>query len=356
MTIYFVTILGLAGLGYLTAEKKKNYYLAAVFVSFVFLTSFRYAIGFDYFSYRNIYQNVAEWSFHDILRSYWYEPLFFVVCKLFSLTGLSFSFFLIGIDLFLAFSAVWFIGRYSKMPWASVYFYITLQFLAYNMNLIRQSLAICFFLFAYPFLKDKKIAPFALLIAIGGLFHNSLWFMAPFFFLLRIKFSWKTVLPLCVCALGAYVCFEPVFAIVQPFIPAKYAAYPGSYFWYASGYEYVIPSLLYFILLYLFRNKMAENTRAIYLNSALYNLLISLFITKHFILERFAVYPFTFSLLAIPEILAAYEQNAAVHCQYGKKYRSILFLFLLFGMGYFLFAAAKGFHNVYPYVSLLKRA
>ena len=48
MAIYFVTILGLTGFGYLTAEKKKKYYLAAVFVSFVFLTSFRYAIGFDF--------------------------------------------------------------------------------------------------------------------------------------------------------------------------------------------------------------------------------------------------------------------------------------------------------------------
>ena len=356
MAIYFVTILGLTGFGYLTAEKKKKYYLAAVFVSFVFLTSFRYAIGFDYFSYRNIYQSVAEWSFRDILHFYWYEPLFFVTCKLFSLTGLSFPFFLTGIDLFLAFCAVWFIGRYSKMPWVSVYFYITLQFLAYNMNLIRQSIAICFFMFAYPFLKEKKIVPFAILIFTGGLFHNSLWFMAPFFFLLTVRFSWKTALALCASAFGAYVCFEPAFALIQPYLPNKYAAYPGSYFWYASGFEYVIPSFLYFALLCLFRGKLSLSARSIYLNSALYNLLISLFLTKHFILERFAVYPFTFSLLAIPEILAAYQKEAALEERSVKKYKGALSLFLLFGMGYFLFAAAKGFHNVYPYVSLLKRA
>ena len=93
--------------------------------------------------------------------------------------------------------------------------------------------------------------------------------------------------------------------------------------------------------------------RSLYINSAIYNFIINLFITKHFILERFSVYPFAISLIAIPEIIYSYRRK-------GKKqttsYYCVLILFILYGIAYFLFAAYKGFHNVYPYISLLDKS
>lgn len=361
MAIYYITIAVLTSLGYYMAEKKKTHsqtrlYLAVVWISLVFLCSFRYAIGFDYFSYRDIYEMTASMPFSDVLRNYWYEPLFFVVCKCFSLCGMPFQLLITGVSFFLLFSTLWFISRYSKAPWLSVCLYITLQFLAYHMNLMRQSIALCFFLFAYPFLKSRRLIPYSVCIFIGGLFHNSLWFVYPLYFLLLLILSKKAAACLIFTALAGYLFFEPLFCLVRPLLPEKYAIYEQTYFWNSSTWEYILPSAAYCLLIYLFRSRICDHTdRAVYLNSALFQCLISLFITKHFILERFAIYPFAFSLIAIPDILASYQQNAADQTQ-KLHYRQAAILFLAFSITYFLFASAKGFHHVYPYVSLLEKS
>ncbi len=363
MAIYYITILTLTGLGYVLTEKKKEratkaFYLAGVFILFTMLASFRYAIGFDYFSYEAMYEMVSAYSFADILHYYWQEPLFFIVGKLFSIAGCPYTLYLAGLNVFLFFSIVWFIYHYSKMPWMSVYLFITLQFLAYNMNLLRQSIAAAFFLFAYPYLKNRRIVPFSIFMLIGSLFHNSLLFMYPLYFLLPKKHTRRLLVFIITVAMCGYVLFEPLFQLAWPFIPEKYAQYPETYFWNANGFEYILFPAAYAVLVFVFRKRIADTReRAIYQNSALYNFLISLFITKHFILERFAVYPFLCSLLAIPDIIASYQatQHSESKTQKGTYYY-VMALFLAFGAAYFIFASTKGFHNVYPYISLLDKS
>lgn len=361
MTIYYLMIGTLAGLGYFFTEKKKGikntaFYLTIVFFILTALASFRYAIGFDYFSYQSIYEMMSEWTFGAILHFYWYEPLFYLLCKLFSVLGFSFSMFLFAINVFLFLIAIQFIYRYSKLPWISVYLYITLQFLAYNMNLIRQSIAVAFFLLAYPYLKNRKLFLFSVFTFIGGLFHNSLLFLFPFYFLLPKKNTKKFLGFLGIVMILGYLLFDPIFSLLLPFLPEKYTIYQEGFFWNSNSFEYILPSALYSILIYLFRNRIKDpNERTIYLNSTLYTFFINLFITKHFILERFSIYPFTLSLIAIPEIIASYRKEKDSRKQFFT-YRRVLLLFLLFGGVYFFFAVSKGYHHVYPYVSLLDKS
>lgn len=366
MTIYYLTIATLAGLGYVLTDTRKQgahkgqqnsracaFYLAVSFLLLVFLSSCRYAIGFDYFSYRNIYEIASQLTYADILRLHPDEPLFFLTCKLFGMMGFPYQMLLMMINFFLMSVAIVFIRRYSKIPWVSVYLYITLQFLAYNMNLIRQSIATAFFLLAFPYLKNRKLLPFALLVFIGGLFHNSLLFLFPLYFLLPQKHTKKSLLALAALTTVLYIFFEPLFDILKRFLPYRYANYQGGYFWHPNGLQYVIFPAFYCMLIILFRNHIKDPLlRSVYINSAVYHFIISLFITKHFILERFAVYPFAFSLIAIPEIISSYEDKK----ERGRKpfltYHRVLLLFLLFGGAYFAFAALFGFHHVYPYTGL----
>lgn len=353
-------IIILAVTGYAVSEKKGKIlaaYMAAVFLCFTFLASFRYAIGFDYFSYQRMYRILLGWSFRDTLRVYWHEPLFPLLCKVCGLFGCSYQMFLVFANIFLFLAAVNFIYRYSKLPWLSVYLYITLQFLAYNMNLIRQSFAVAFFLIAYPYLRDRKIVPFTVLIVLGGMFHNSLWLVFPLFFLLHWENTARSAVLITVVGLSLYFLFDPVFSLLLPVLPEKYTHYFEHYFWSPVKFYYAIPAAVYCILVYLFRNRAGSPVkRQIYLNSALYTFLTSLFITKHFILERFSIFPFVFSLLAIPEIVFSFQMEKGCSEKHRKNYYWVLFLFLLFGAAYFLFAAAKGYHHVYPYVSLLDKS
>lgn len=358
MTIYYLTIFLPAGLGYVLTKKNDGSRNTAIcltlsFLLLVFVSSCRYAIGFDYFSYRNIYELANQMSFGEILRLYAGEPLFFLTCKAIGMSGCPYQGFLLVINIFLMAVAMHFIYRHSKMPWLSVYLYITLQFLACNMNLIRQSIATAFFLLAYPSLRKRKLLPFTMFFLIGGLFHNSLFFLYPLYFLLPKKHSKPFLLFLISLTTSAYLFFDPLFDILKPFLPAKYAGYQGSFFWHANNVFYVLFPALYCLLIYLFRNRITDTLlRAICVNSAVYQLIISLFITRHFILERFAIYPFAFSLIAIPEIVSSYADEK----RHGEKsfltYRRVLILFLLFGGAYFTFAAYCGFHHVYPYTGL----
>lgn len=357
MAIYYLTISFSAGLGYVLTEHKKSrqttaIYVAACLLLLIFVASCRYAIGFDYFSYRNMYEMVNGWSWGDILRIYSGEPLFFLFCKVIGSIGCPYQVFLMIINVFLLTAAIHFMCSYSKIPWLSIYLYITLQFLSYNMNLIRQSIATAFFLLAYPYLKNRKILPYTILVLIGGLFHNSLLFLYPLYFLLPIKQSKHSLLSLAALTTLVYIFFDPLFELLEPLLPTKYTKYQGGFFWQANGFYYVLFPGLYCLLIYLFRKRIADSMlSAVCLNSAIYHFIISLFITKHFILERFAIYPFVFALIAIPEIISSYQKKRT-----GSKpvltYHRVLFLFLIFGGAYFAFAAFCGFHHVYPYVGL----
>lgn len=92
MAIYYLTILATAGSGYALAKKKESrrtdaIYLGISFLLLLFVISCRYAIGFDYFSYRNIYELANQMSFGEILRLHWGEPLFFLSCKIIGSLG-----------------------------------------------------------------------------------------------------------------------------------------------------------------------------------------------------------------------------------------------------------------------------
>lgn len=361
MAIYYITLLILTGTGFILTEKKRHAkkaaaYLAGCLFSLTLLSSLRYAIGFDYFSYRSIYDMASALTLPNLLAQYWYEPLFFAVCKAFCLAGLPYEALVAAISFFVLSVAMWFLFCYAKFPWIGVYLYITLQFFAYGMNLMRQAIAVSFFLLAYPYLEKRRPLPFAALIFAGGLFHNSLWIVSPLYFMLTKKHSFKFNLFLSLLALSAYFSFDLLFACIKPLLPLKYASYQDSYFWNASTAAYLLPPAIYAVLIYLYRCRIAcPARRAIYENSALYNFLISIFITKHFILERFAVYPFILALAAIPGILASFRDADGV-IREKRAYYCAMALFMAFGGAYFLFAASKGFHHVYPYISLFDKS
>lgn len=369
MAIYYITISLFTGAGYIFTGKKQGrrasfFYLAVSFFSFAFLASFRYGIGFDYFSYQNIYSLTSQYSLGDIFRYIWNEPAYYLACKIFSTAGCPFPVFLAFVNLFLMGVSMQFVYRFSKLPWVSVYLYVTLQFLAYQMNLIRQSIAVAFFLLAYPYLKAQKLLPYTLLLMLGGMFHNSLLFVYPLYVLLTWNYSQKMLGCLLAATLLGYLFFDPMFAAISPMLPARYAKYSGGYFWSGNGFLYVILPALYGGSIYVFREYIRDGRlRTIFTNSALFQFLINMFITKHFILERFAIYPFVFSLLAIPEILwGCREGRGKVTLPWKKtggwapSYRFVLLWFLILGGIWFCFAATEGFHRVYPYVSLLDKS
>lgn len=364
MLVYYIlnSILVFTGIYAGNKNTKQNtiFYLVLSVLLLTVLASFRYAIGFDYFSYRRIYENIEGLSFNQVFLIHKKEFLFYILCKICNCMNLPYTGFLFIVSLFMHSVAMWFIHRCSKIPWLSVYLYITLQFFAHNMNLIRQSMALSFFLLAFPFLKKRKIVPFLLIIIAGSLCHNSVFFMLPLYFLLPIKANVKSMGVLLGLTLIAYILCEPLLECIMPLLSNAYSAYSSSEFWQASTFDYVIMPFIYFILLFLFRNKYGDDGKdsSFYLNGAFYTFAITLFITKHFILERLAIYPNILSIIAIPDLITCYYNNEKSKntLLWKRKVCYVLALFLIYGGITFLFSAHKGIHHVYPYISLLDKA
>lgn len=357
MIIYYIAILSIVIAGIYFGErtnKKTILFFYGLFVAILLtcIASFRYGIGFDYFSYESIYESIQTTSTREYFALNKTEPLFYLFCKILSLCNFSYTGFIFLTSLIFQTIIIFFIIGYSKIPWLSAYLYVTLQFFAYTMNLTRQSIALCFFLFAFHFLKTRKLLPFLTIIIIGSMFHNSLVYMIPLYILLPLQ---QTVFSYSV--LGSMTAFfylfsEPVLNWIKPFLFPKYREQLSTLFSQPSRIEYLIFPLLYVLLAFTFCKLLYKNSKnaTIYLNSALYTFIISIFITKHFILERFSIYPFSLSLLLIPEIVACAKKKSK------QYYHIVLFLFLLYGFLYFLFASQKGFHNVYPYYSLFSKS
>lgn len=352
MIIYYFSLLFLITSGYYFCIKKtinlyKIIYLFLTGIIFTAFVSFRYAIGFDYYSYRTIFNTIRETSFSEINHIYTKELLFIYLNKLISYFGGTYHIFLFITGIFIHTCALYIIYRYSKLPWISVYFYFTFQFLAHNMNLIRQSLAVSFVLLSYTFLKEKKFFPYVIIILIGAGFHRSILCMIPFYFLLNYVKKLKSMLTIGVITLIIYLTMDQLINIIEKVVHSDYLQfYKDSYYWQGNSIKYLIFPAFYCLLTFYYRKLLLRKNsdNLILVNSAFYYFLIYLFITKHFILERFSIYLFIFSLILIPEIISVAK---------NKKIVTLLFLFL--GIVYFLFAAKEGFHRVYPYISLLDK-
>lgn len=87
------------------------------------------------------------------------------------------------------------IKKYSVNYIFSVFLFITLGVYTFFFNGLRQGLAMAIFALALPYLLEKKLVLYLIIIATASLFHITALFMIPFYFLvnLRIKPFYKII-------------------------------------------------------------------------------------------------------------------------------------------------------------------
>lgn len=386
MMIYYVTLCVLLAGGWLTCvyrPSKQNLvlYLACAGVVLVAIATLRYSIGYDYFNYERIYYNISGMSFSQILKDPVYIEFigYAVLNKLLAFEGaMGYMTLLLVINIALTALVFWMIYKHSSMPWISVYVYITLQFFAHSMNLVRQSIAATICLLAYRFIRDKKLIPFLLVIAVAFLFHTSALFMLPVYFVLNWNASIKHYLIVGIPALLIYVYSTPIATLVTKYIFTNYAGYINSRYWAGLKWTYAVFPLIYFAITLYYRKALLKEDpkNKVLVNSAFYTFLLYFFSTHHMILERFSIYIFFYSLFLIPAILglhkvdylpkpdSKYIQNFSreerqqarekMFMQERTKQLAIV-ISLVLCLGYFQFASVQGtngYHKVYPYVGI----
>lgn len=98
---------------------------------------------------------------------------------------------LITLGLLTSVSLYQFIRRTATNWCLALYFFVCLGFFQFSMTGIRQTMAIDILLLSYPFIKNKKLILFMLVVGVAFLFHKSAVVFAPLFFISNMAINKK---------------------------------------------------------------------------------------------------------------------------------------------------------------------
>lgn len=346
----------------------------------VAVATLRYGIGYDYFNYQELYEQLGPMPVAQLLQDHvaLEFPGYALYTRLCYLLGLSYRGLLLVTNLFLTSVVLWFIKKYSPLPWLSLYLYLTMQFFAHSMNLFRQSIAATICLLAYPFLKKRKLLPFVLIVLIAATFHVSAVFLLPFYWVLNWKADGRIYAVIGAVCVPFYLFSNQAAQFLTQYLFPNYAGYIGSRYWVGLGERYAVYPILYFAAVFLLRKKLlsADSNNRQLINSAFYVMLLYIFSTHHMILERFSIYLFMYGMILLPKLVDCFgTEPLPVHQAHNARERRMIseqkkiyqeqswlrtiaaVLVIACSFGYLIFASVQstnGFHKVYPYVSVFE--
>lgn len=157
-----------------------NGLLFAFVVISIFLGG-RYNVGTDWANYKDYYDDIAAngitWG--NI------EPLYLLLNLTISITGFSSSFFFFCISI-IQLSIIYFVFKDDKRIFALGMLVYFLCCLPISLNIVRQSLAICIFLYAIRYIGNSP-PKYILLIIVAGLLHYSSFILLGVYVL---KYKW----------------------------------------------------------------------------------------------------------------------------------------------------------------------
>ena len=347
MTPYYLLI-GASLIGGLPPLQRPKYrwgYLVVMGAACWLLASLRYVTGFDYRFYESAFQAIAA---SGLGGADWSEPGYLLLNRAVSLLGGNYRTFLFVFHFLLTALIFAWIGRYSPAPWLSVFLFLTLQTFALSMNFLRQALAASIVIWTYPFLKNRRFLPACGLVILAACFHRTALVMLPLCFLLPLPPTRRHYGLAALAAGAAYLLMDPLIQIAVTIVP-KYRHYLTEKYWQGNSVLYILMPLGCFLFTVpLLRQAARGEHSPVLANSVFYALLLQMFITRHFILERLSIYAAMFSLLALPAAAFAPCERVSSRARTG--------ILILGALAYFLFAASQGFHGVYPYHGIWERA
>ena len=234
-------------------------------------------------------------------------------------------------SLFITFATCRFIYRNSANVPLSLTIYVCLGLFTFNMNGMRQAMAMSVCLFAYEFARDRKLVPFILTVVIAMLFHKTAMCFLPMFIVPRLK---NNVLSWFIYVVGLVLCLLYIDQIITGYYELSGEDY--------SDNEIATGGGLFVILLYIgtiaitvFKRQILKREVA---RTAMFATLVGLvsYLARFIgsgIMERISFYYFYFPLLLIPEAFEELEEH---------EYKVVEILFVIGAVVLFVYRVWKG--------------
>lgn len=185
-TAYFVYLFALilvVSLSYNTKLRGESYtvfrwdvLVPVILISF--LMGMRYEVGIDWENYKEYYEEVKRGS--DLTNS-GIEPAYFFLNQCIAWLQLPYQFFFFVIMLLHLLLLYKSFDQYLFLLSLGIYFYFTTIFFT-SLNIQRQTLSFCVFLFSLRYFTDRKWIPYFLCIACATLIHYSSVILFPLYF------------------------------------------------------------------------------------------------------------------------------------------------------------------------------
>lgn len=151
------------------------------------LSGLRYNVGVDFQEYERIFELVRTSDFNS-------APLINLLVKFFSyFTESNLPIFLV-LSISTTYLFLNFIFKYSKDHFVSLLLFLCFGgFYLASFNHVRQLLAVSIFLFSIRFILDRKFTKYLICICLASLAHYSALLLLPFFYIVKLKFSFRSV-------------------------------------------------------------------------------------------------------------------------------------------------------------------
>ena len=355
----------------LTKGKSLFYFLN--FILLVLLAGLRYKTGGDSLAYQDMFDDIPNLSQLRLidLQNAEFQPLWYLLNATIKSFGNSFTIFQLVHAIFVNGCIFYFFKKYSKHYFLAIVLYYLFGYTYFNMEILREAIAICIFLLSVNFLLKKKYIPYFITILIAFGFHLSafiLFFIPIALFFVSKKFSWWNILILIslISIVGSLSLLLNLASFLSSEIQSDVMLTKVEHYTSAklnlNGLIMILFKLLPIILLVLLNNKIdiaEENQHYWRKFLAIYFILFTLAIIQPGLFERFQNYLFPFYLLSIVQYYdSLYVSSNNLHRK--KTYYRIIILCLLITQTYYYtrdmsMYASKGtrfYHLYYPYISV----
>lgn len=273
--IILLLIIGIKNYDLSKSHKRSKGFFFVVLISMILVTGLQHEWGGgDFYSYGIYYKDyyaLDKLNAEDIVIGSKKQPLWVILVAFIKSINPSYEFFIFCHSIIINTVYLFFIRKNTKYVYTTIaIFFFTMNYFMVNLELQRESLAVCFFLIALESLKKEQILFYYLWTVVAFLFHISAFFMLffPILYLLVKRAESKKVF-IFVIILMTLVTYLPLLFKMQNFVEieaiqgtmdqANYYASLESNFSNTLKLS-IFESVAYFILLYLYlKNKMAKN-------------------------------------------------------------------------------------------------
>lgn len=198
-----------------------------------------------------------------------------------------------------------FIYRYSVNPVQSFIYYWGLWFFTFNFSAIKQSIAMAILLLAFDAILEKKLIRYLIAVAFATMFHFPALVFLPAYWLVRLNPRGYLIL-MAVGFAAVNLWRDQVINIITPFYYENAAFDEASRFW--TGKVLVMLALVVFA----FIRRPPSREEPVYsasLQLVAVATVIQLFSVYSNVFERLADYYFQFSVIFVPFIFRAKNQD-----------------------------------------------